>query len=258
MTTLQTPALILRASAQGEADLIVSLFTRERGKIRAVAKSALKSRKRFPGQLELFNHLQVSLRSSRLPELPLLSESRLLDDFPRLRPHLHKVTAASLLAEVAETASGEFDPNPAIYHLLLFAFRRLDREARSEPILWSSLLRLLDLLGFRPALETCARCQRPLPERGLYFSAGAGGALCSACGKKTAQAIRLMNSTRRTFQSALRLPASRLKRLGFTQSVLQEAAAILPAYAQYHLGRELKTYRFFRELSQPFNRGKPA
>jgi len=256
MTILQTPALVLRTTVQAEADLIVSLFTRERGKIRAAAKSALKSLKRFPGQLELFNHLEVSLRSSRLPDLPLLEQSRLLDDFPRLRPHLDKVTAASFLAEVAEAASGEFDPNPAIYHLLLQAFRRLDRETRSEPILWASLLRLLDHLGYRPALETCALCQRPLSERGLFFSAGAGGALCSACGKKTPQATRLMSSTRRTFQSALRLPASRLQRLGFTQSVLQEAAALLPAYAQYHLGRELKSYRFLREISRKGSRSQ--
>jgi len=258
MTILQTPALVLRTTVQGEADLIVSLYTRERGKIRAAAKSALKSHKRFPGQLELFNHLEVSLRSSRLPDLPLLEQSRLLDDFPQLRPHLEKVAAASFLAEVTETASGEFDPNPAVYRLLLQAFRRLDQEARPEPILWASLLRLLDHLGFRPALETCALCQRPLPERGLFFSAGAGGALCPGCGKKTAPAARLANSTLRTFQSALRLPPSRLKRLGFTQSVLQEAAALLPAYAEYHLGRELKTYRFLRELSRPFNRGKFA
>lgn len=251
MTFLQTPALILRTTARGEADLIVTLFTRDRGKLRALAKSALKSLQRFPGQLELFNHLEVWLRSSRIPDLPLLHESRLLEDFPQLRPRLEKVAAASLLAEVAETASGELDPDPAVYRLLLSVFRRLDREKKPEPILWASLLRLLARLGFAPALETCALCQRPLSERGLFFHAGAGGALCPGCGKSTPEAARLSPSTIRSLRSALRLPPSRLTRLGFTRSVLQEVGALLPAYAEYHLGRELKAGRFWRELFGP-------
>jgi len=251
LSPLLTEALVLRTTIHAEADLIVSLYTRERGKLRVLAKSALKSFRRFPGQLELFNHLEVSLRASRQPDLPLLESSRLLEDFPRLRPHLGKVAAAGMLAEVAEIASGEFDPDPAIFEILLQAFRRLDREKKPEPILWASLLRLLGRLGYRPALTSCALCQKPLPERGLYFSSAAGGALCASCGRKTPQAARLPNSTLRTFQQALRLPLGRLPRLGFTRSVLQDAAALLPAYAEYHLARPLHSYRFLRALSRP-------
>jgi len=250
VSPLLTEALVLRTAVQGEADLIVTLFTRERGKLRALAKSALRSHKRFSGQLELFNYLEVSLRASRRPELPILESSNLREDFPALRPCPAKVAAAGLLAEVTEIASGEADPNPLVFGILLQAFRRLDRETRPEPILWTSLLRLLDRLGYRPALERCARCQKPLSERGLGFSAAAGGALCAACAKKTPQAARFPPSTLRTFQQALRLPLERLPRLGFTRGVLQDAAALLPAYAEYHLSRQLRSYQFLRALRQ--------
>jgi len=249
--SLITEALVLRTTLHGEADLIVSLFTRERGKLRALAKSALKSRKRFSAQLELFNHLEVSLRASRLPDLPLLESSNLLEAFPALRPRLDKVAAAALLAEVAEIASGEFDPNPQVFAILLQAFRRLDRETKPEPILYAHLLRLLDCLGYRPALERCALCSKPLSERGLGFSAAAGGSLCAACAKKTPSADHLAPSTLRTFQQALRLPLARLPRLGFTRGVLQDAAALLPAYAEYHLSRQLQSYQFLRAMHSP-------
>ena len=248
--SLLTEGLVLRTTVCAEADLIVSLYTRERGKLHVLAKHALKSFRRFPGQLELFNHLEVSLRASRRPDLPLLESSRLLEDFPRLRPHLGKVAAAGMLAEVAEIASGEFDPDPPVFAILLQAFRRLDREARPEPILWASLLRLLDRLGYRPALTNCARCQQPLPERGLYFSAAAGGALCAACGRQAPPAAHFSRSTLRTFQQALRLPLSRLPRLGFTRSVAQDSAALLPAYAEYQLAHPLKSSQFLRALSR--------
>ena len=161
--------VVLRTQKLGEADRIITLLTRQNGRVRAVAKGVRRTKSRFGARLEPFTHVDVLVHPSRSLDVITQAEvirpygAQLVEDYPRY-------TAGTAMLETAERFT-PMEKEPALrqFLLLIGGLRALGEagEETREPrlVLDAYLLRSLAVAGYAPALEECARCgARPGPQ----------------------------------------------------------------------------------------------
>jgi DNA repair protein RecO (recombination protein O) len=237
MPTLATPAIILATFRYGETSKIVRLATEAAGVQSAIAKGALRPKSRFGAALQVLSDGQAHLIMHSNRELQLLTAFDLHRVRVDLAGDMGRYSAASTLAEtMIRFASGE--GHPESFGILRDGLDAIDC-ARGEEVEAAGLRAIWTLvasLGFEPDLDSCVRCGSPVPEGGLLFDGGEGGALCSPCANGRSPA-RLSPGDRADLESLI-LVAAPLPGLS-----PKEAAAhrrLLARYIQYHMGEETR------------------
>jgi len=178
----RTPAIVLKRMDLGEADRIVTFFSRDQGKVRAVAKGARRVTSRSAGHIEPFTLTDVLFAVGR--ELDVVSQADTVEAFRQLRENLNLTTHAYYLAEVVDLLTEERLENRAVFDVLVDAFRQLTLAADARLVLIAFHLQLLDALGYRPELRQCVGCSAAIEPVANHFSARQGGALCPTCGPR--------------------------------------------------------------------------
>lgn len=245
--SFRAEAVVIRHADWGEADRILTLYSREQGKIRAIAKGARKIRSRKAGHLEPFTHITLQLAQSR--DLPIVTQVETLDAYLPLRDELVRTGYAAYLLELLDRLTYEEEGgNPALFRLLTDSLARLC----SEPDPWLSIryyeMRLLDFLGFRPQLFECANCRAKIEPVDQYFSPSAGGVICPKCGNGLPGLWPVRVETLkylRHFQRSTYAEAARARVPAETQ---KEVEALAQAYFTYLLERELNTPGFIKRV----------
>lgn len=183
MPTEKAVALVVRGNDWSETSRIATLFTREFGKVRALAKGGRRLRSNFEVAFDLLTVCNVVFIHKSGDSLDLLTEAQLVERFPHLRADLPALYAGYYVAELLADGTQDYDPHPALYDAALDTLRShaqpADRVSAFE-LVW------LKELGYSPRLDTCAGCGRPLAAgdfdgRRAGFSPTAGGAVCAAC-----------------------------------------------------------------------------
>jgi len=241
---VSSTGFILRRVDYGDFDLIVTLFTRDHGKISAIAKSAKKSRKRFAGALELFTQLKVVCRRSR-GGLPVLQEASVRNPFAEIRSDVRKTAYASYWTELISIWFEENQPQVEVYRLLRHSLLHLN--AGNTPAGLLSVLfqlRFLVYSGHRPNLSQCSCCRRDLDrfaESSVIFDLPRGGLICESCDSRAGGKLQLRRGTLKQLHWLETIELSKTGRLRFSPEALRESFQLLDAFIPYHLGREPKS-----------------
>ena len=172
----------MRSIRYGEADRILHLYSKSRGRIGAIAKGARKPRSRFGGRLEPFFRLDLVLHEGR-SDLMTVTSATTVDGYPRLRSSGAALTAGARACDAVLRLLADGGSNPHGYNLLCRYLSLLDdpgqpRSAELETAL-AFRLKLALAAGFAPELASCARCGEA--EHFVGFSGAAGGVVCSSC-----------------------------------------------------------------------------
>jgi DNA repair protein RecO (recombination protein O) len=181
--TVKTEAIVLRSIRYGEADRILHLYSRDRGRIGAIAKGARKPKSRFGGRLEPFFRLDLLLHEGR-SDLMTVTGVTTIDGYPRLRSSGPALSAGARACDAALRLLDSAEPNPPAYNLLCRYLQLLD-EPQQEPrgagleAALSFRIKLALVAGFAPELAACALCGEA--EHLAGFSGAAGGVVCSSC-----------------------------------------------------------------------------
>jgi DNA repair protein RecO (recombination protein O) len=231
-----TEALLLKAVDYGESDRIVTLLTRDFGKVSALARGARRSRKRFGGALQPCCHLEVELGSGR-GELARLAQASIKRAYPRLLGDLRKLRLAGAALEWVREATPMREPEVRIFDAAVHMLEATEAATTAHgELLLSFDARLLALVGFAPGLERCAGCgRRAPPDQAAQFDPKVGAIVCRACGGGP---IHLSAGTRR------RLAAAGGARWAeqvepWSEREREQARESLQAVASCSLGREL-------------------
>lgn len=188
MLTYRDSAVVLRTHKLGEADRVLTLLTRENGKVRAVAKGVRRTSSRFGARLEPFSHIDIQLYKGK--KLDTVTQVVTKDAFGvKLMSDYPMFTAGQVMLEsVEKLISVDREPAPKQYQLLVGALRALtdgttDGQRPASMVLDSYLLRSLAIAGYSINLNQCAICGSQLVlESGIgWFSASSGGMVCQAC-----------------------------------------------------------------------------
>jgi DNA repair protein RecO (recombination protein O) len=171
-------AIVLRTWPFHEADLLVSLFTRAQGRVKGVARHAMKSRRRFGGALEPMTHVRASYAEKPRQELVRLDAFEILSS-PMSRPVDYARTAAlQMIAEVLEEAMPEGAPEDAVFRLALAVLDEVQVGRVWMPMTYFALW-MNRLMGWMPELGHCAACGLDLRGGVVWYSAASDGVRCA-------------------------------------------------------------------------------
>ncbi|RYU09404.1 DNA repair protein RecO [Nocardioides iriomotensis] len=229
-------AVVLRTQKLGEADRIVTLLSREHGRIRAVAKGVRRTTSRFGSRLEPFTHVDLQLAEGR--SLDVITQAETLHPFgARVGADYERYTAGTVMLETAERLVVE-DKEPALQQFLLLvgALRAMCEQDRpAGQVLDSFLLRSLAVAGWAPSFDGCARCGLEGPHRA--FNPAQGGMLCATC--------RVPGSASPAFETVALLGALLAGDWDVVEASdvrhRREATGLVAAYLSWHLERGLKS-----------------
>jgi DNA repair protein RecO (recombination protein O) len=251
-------AIVLKRTDFGEADRLLTLYTPDQGKIRAIAKGARKPSSRKSGHVELFTHTSLLIAKGR--QLDIITQADTLDAFVGLQKNLERLGHAYYLAELVDRFVEEANESRPLFNLLLDALNWLGDDA-AEPLLLARYfeLHLLQHVGYRPQLFHCVNCGREIEPIENYFSAEAGGIIDPNCMQTEREKLPGHGS------DSLAISLNALKVLRFLQtrewvtarvlrlndSVHEEVEMLMQRYIAHHLERNLKSVEFLRELRQP-------
>jgi len=244
--TLRVEAIVLHHVNWGEADRLLTVFTRTHGKLRVIAKSVRKMQSRKAGHLEPFSHSTLMLAKAH--DLWIVTDAETIDAFSPLREDLRLMTHALYVIELIDRFTFEEGQNWQLYQLTVDSLKRLCEEKDPFVPLRYFEMRLLDLMGFRPLLFECAKCGKEIQAEDQFFSPEQGGVLCPSCGARSAEsrlvsldALRFMRHFQRSdYKTALKADPS--------PKVRSEIEALMNAYLVYHLERGLNTPEFLKQI----------
>ncbi len=240
--------MVLRVHKLGEADRIITLLTRQHGRVRAVGKGVRRTSSKFGARLEPGSHLDVQLHTRYSPEqVPVGNRgldqvvqteslgaygARVANDYPRW-------TAASVICETAERLTEEGEPALRLYLLVVGALRALaDQSHEAGLVLDAFLIRAMSTSGWEPALTECAKCGAAGPH--AAFNVPAGGAVCENCrppgsARPAAGSIDLMAALLSGDWGSAETSSGAERR---------EASGLIAAHLQWHLERSLRALPF--------------
>ena len=174
--TYKTEAVVIRQTALGEADRILTLFTLDMGKVRAVAKGVRRQKSKLRGHLELLNRASMSISTGR--NLDVVVEAQTIEAFRGVTEDLERLTRGLYLAELTEGFTVEHSSNEPVYRLLIETLKLLSVADRPDLLLRRFETRLLGHSGFSPQLYECVECASDLEPRDHLFSCSRGGVVC--------------------------------------------------------------------------------
>jgi DNA repair protein RecO (recombination protein O) len=245
--SFRVSAVVLRHSELGEADRLLTLYTREHGKMRVVAKGARKVTSRKAGHLEPFTHVTLQLAKGR--DLMIVTQAETVNAFLGIGENLTKMGYASYVIELLDRLVYEDDGgNPGVFKMFLETLERIEKESDAWTAVRYYEMRLLDHAGFRPQLVECVNCAREILPEDQYFSASAGGVVCPRCGEGIPNLMRisleglkyLRHFQRSTYREASRArPAS---------DVQKEVESLMHGYFTHVLERQLNTPGFMKRV----------
>jgi len=246
--SFRVEAVVLRHSDWGEADRLLVMFTRELGKVRAIAKGVRKLRSRKAGHLEPFTRSNLLLARGR--DLLIVTQAEAINTHMALGENLTLVAYANYIVELLDRFTYEEGENRALYRLLCETLERLTRQLDPSIAVRYYEIRLLDLLGFRPQLFKCAQCGAEILPQDQYFSAEQGGVLCPECGKGVPGARAVSTSALKYLRHMQRSAYADAARAQIPQEVNREMEILIQHYLTYLLERSLNTPAFLRRVKR--------
>ena len=243
MSLYRDEAIVLRTQKLGEADRIITLLTREHGRVRGVAKGVRRTKSKFGARLEPGSHVDIQLYTGRTFDTVTQVESiqnygeALTDDYSRW-------TIAGTILEAAERfTSHEHEPALQEFKLVTGAMKALaDNKYDPSMILDAYLLRSLAVGGYAPSLVNCSKCDAPGPHR--YFSLVGGGSVCADCRPSASatpapETLKLMSDLISSDWESAMSSEARYRR---------EANGLIAAYLQWHLERGLRSLQIVERV----------
>jgi DNA repair protein RecO (recombination protein O) len=239
MAAEKAQALVLRTTDWSETSRIATLWTREFGKIRALAKGGRRIKSNFENALDLLTHCRIVFLRKSSGSLDLLTEAQVVQRFPRLRSDLAALYGAYYVAELLESMTEEYDPHPLLFDAALEFLEALGTPCIGEPptvglyVVRFELV-LLREVGYSPALDGCASCGGPVDERRPAFSCAAGGLVCPNCVGQFRDRQPLSPAGREMLRALQQSAEVGPREAGVRREVRQ----LLGQYVTYLLGRQ--------------------
>ena len=238
----RTDGIVLRTIPFGEADLIVTYLTLDFGLMKAFAKSPRKVKSRFGSSLEPLTCSKISFWGKEDASLPRLTQSDIINPFQSLRERLECFLRVSEIAELTANFLPEGEANKKIYTLLLNTLKTMEKDCGADLNVILYKIRFLDLAGFSPRLNGCARCGKS----GFIFYISHGSIICADCDADSVSHVKLSPGSVKLYESLRKWDESLVGRIRPSAGLLRELTNLINDHIRYTLSKPLKTGSFRR------------
>ncbi len=250
---IKTKALVVKESIVGESDKYITLFTKDLGKIQAIAPKSKKYDNSLASGTQLFVYGEFMLTAYK--DTYRLMNVEIINMFHELRNDLTVLSYASYIlefvAEVAQVEQGGPD-NETLLSLTLMTLHSLVKNKHPLKLIRCIFeLRALSILGFMPELKQCVECSRPLredPENTYIFVYESGGLVCESCIPYHQKHSDISFSTLYTMKHITHTPIKQLFSFQVNATILNELESVCNLYSRFHIEKSFKTLDFIKQI----------
>jgi len=244
--TYLTRGLVLKNAPFGEADLLVSLYSREFGKIRALAKGSRKPTSRMVGHLEPLTILDLSLFRGR--NLDTINQAQIVNNLGNLKSDLSQISEGLYVCELMDGFGNESNSNVDLYQVAIETLENIDRDHRQNLNLRWFEIHLLRTTGFKIELETCTQCNREIEPQQHRFSPDSGGVLCWHCNITAHRIYPLSLRALKVLRFLERSALHNLPHLNIPNTLEKELKSLLGNTVRYWIDKEIRSNAFIEHL----------
>lgn len=248
MAAEKSLAIVLRVVEFSETSCVVTLFTRDFGKISALAKGARRPKSPFEAALDLLAVCRVVFLRKSSDALDLLTEARLERRFRAATRDLARLYSGYYLVELLREMTDQHDPHPELFDAAVAAMEALDGEGDVATTVLGFEMTALRLLGHSPSLDDCVGCGGPVDAVGrVAFGYLAGGVLCPNCRAGQRAVVSVSGETLRTWRAFAAEDVERPTTLDLR--LAGELRAVVNRYLTHLLGRPPRLHGWLAGLA---------
>lgn len=238
MPLKESEAIVLRTYPIREADLLVTLFTRTEGKLRGVARSAKKSKRRFGGALEPLTYVRAVYEDRERQELTRLDSCEVLESPLATEVTYPRAVALGHVAELLDELLPDREANDAVFRLALSVLSGLRGSEIWMPITYFDLW-MTRLMGYLPDLSECIVCGRSLNGSRAYFHALSDGLMCAD--DKRLASSEISSESRAMATQMFRAPLESFAQIPWPKDLAGDLRKLLMQILQRHIDKKLVT-----------------
>src|SRR5271168_163609 len=238
MPLKESEAIVLRTYPLREADLLVTLFTRLEGKVRGVARSAMKSRRRFGGALEPLTYVRAYYEDRERQELARLDSCEVLESPLAFEVSYPRAVALGHVAELLDELLPDREANDAVFRLALAVLAGLRGSEIWMPITYFELW-MTRLMGYLPELSECIVCGRALNGNRAFFHALADGLMCAD--DKRLASSEISTESRALATQMFRAPMDSFVAIPWPKELAADLRKFLMQILQRHIEKKFVT-----------------
>lgn len=254
MASEKTDAIILRVVPFSESSVVLTMLTRDFGKISALAKGAFRPKSVFEGAIDLGCHCRVVFIKKSSDALDLLTEAKLERRFRAANKSLSQLYVGYYILELLRELTETNEPHPELFELALWTLTSIDRpglDAGELPDLVATFeLQALKHLGHAPSMDVCASCGQTVGDtKAVAFGLLSGGVLCGKCRLSARQVVMLSKSSRDAMRQKIDAASGNDRTMDAQKYELNgELRVVLRRYMSHHVGHELKMPRLIEGI----------
>ncbi|MDX8359553.1 DNA repair protein RecO [Cytobacillus sp. IB215316] len=242
--------IVIRTNEYGETNKIVTLFTREAGKIGVMARGAKKPNSRLASITQLFTYGHFLIQKGS--GLGNLQQGEASSSLRAIREDIFRTAYASYIVELTDKSTEDLKVNPFLFELLYQTLNYMNEGEDLEILTFIYEMKILQVLGLHPVLDHCAICHNS--EGQFAFSIKEGGLICHRCYGKDAHHLKISQATVRLLRLFYYYDLSRLGRISVKTETKQQLKTIIAAYYDEYSGLALKSKRFLNQLDNLKNK----
>jgi DNA repair protein RecO (recombination protein O) len=244
MRTYSATGIVLRRIDLGEKDRILTVYTKEYGKLGAVAKGARRPGSKLAAASEPFTYSKMLLATGR--DLDVLSQAEIRESFPNVRAAMTSIAYGVYILELTNHFVDDRQANAELFDTLLSAMYVLESGTDAEIAARRFELDVLTILGYEPHVEACVVCGGEIGLGKVGFSRSLGGIACASCVASLHDTIPLSGAVV-SYVHALRKAEPRdLGKMKIPRGARRDLAHMLREHIRYRLEREIKSTDFIR------------
>ncbi|PLT30973.1 DNA repair protein RecO [Peribacillus deserti] len=236
--------IVIRRSNYGENNKIITLYTREWGKIAVMARGASKPSSRFSAVTQLFNYGSYLVQPSK--GMGGLQQGETVSSMRAIREDIITTAYASYIVELLDKSVEDRKPNPYLFELLYQSLNYINEGYDSEIIKFIFEMKMLDVLGLHPTLNQCAICGAT--EGNFSFSIREGGFICHRCLEKDPYHLKISPAAVKLLRVFYYFDLSRLGSISVKPETKKELEHVINSFYEEYSGLQLKSKKFLDQM----------
>lgn len=241
----KTRGIIIKRRNFGEADRVLTIFTKNRGKISAIAKGVRKTLSKLGGHLELFYVVNLMLSEGR--NFDIVTGAEIIESFPNIRNNLKLTEQSYYIAELTDKLINDNSEASEIYDLLYKTLKSVNNKNNPLALRYFELW-LLKELGHKPETDFCAKCRKDLDARELFWNSGLGGVICKNCKMSVDSSERIGVDIVKIIRLFLNYDINIINRITINREQNQRLEYIIEDFIKYISDHEFNSKKYTKRL----------
>lgn len=241
MRQYKTQGIIIRRTNFSETDRLLTIYTRDFGKVQAIAKGVRKTSSKLSGHVELFYLTQFEIHKGR--NIDIVTGANLIEKYDNLRKNNDLVNHTHYMSELVYRSTQEDLAHKELFYLIRDIFKSIDDKNKEKLVCYFEL-KLFDILGHAPEVSKCVVCGSKISNGKNYFDYLCGGVVCEKCLKNKENALEIDGNLIKLLRIIEKQNNNYFERIKTNQSIINALRSCISQIRHSVLEKELKSSRF--------------